>query len=143
MDFPRPSKSAGELFNSLKDKISFQGRNNERDEYYEDEFYDESVDGFDEVMVDGANDYGPYGYDAPYEDSYSYTTRSASSRSHHASSPHLVSSEVARASASSLGLGTSRFTKIDPSSCSTNTAKDYSPLHSFFSSALLLFSTHS
>ena len=61
MDFSRPSKSAGELFNSLKEKISFQGRNNERDEYYEDEFYDEPQGNYGEVMVDGMGDYGPYG----------------------------------------------------------------------------------
>lgn len=110
MDFSRPSKSAGELFNSLKEKISFQGRNNERDEYYEDEFYDEPQGNYGEVMVDGMGDYGPYGYDAPYND-YEYTTRSASSRGrYHSSSANLVSSEVARASASTLGLGSARLT---------------------------------
>ncbi len=119
MDFPRPSKSAGEIFNSIKDKISFQGRSNNSDEYYEDEFYDESVDDFDNVMVDGVSDYGTYAYD----DSYGVSNNAAAtSRYRYSPSPDLVSSETARASVSSLGPGKTHFTDADALSFSTRPA---------------------
>ncbi len=121
MNFPHSSKSAGEIFNSIKDKISFQGRNNHSDEYYEDEFYDEPVDDFDNVMVDGSADYGAYGYDAAYDDAYGASN--VTSRGHYSASPDLVSSEAARASVSSLGSHSSRFNDVDTLSFSTRPSR--------------------
>ncbi len=121
MNFPHSSKSAGEIFNSIKDKISFQGRNNRSDEYYEDEFYDEPVDDFDNVMIDGSADYGAYGYDAAYDDAYG--AGNVTSRGHYSASPDLVSSEAARASVSSLGSRSSRFNDADTLSFSTRPSR--------------------
>lgn len=132
MDFPRPSKSAGDIFNSLKEKISLQSRKNETDDYYEDEV----IDDFDDVMVSGSNNYGPYGYDAPYEEEYHYTSRSSSNRnSYH--SPRLVTSEAARASVDSLGLGASSLSSVTDASNQTQPIKPvvHGPRFSFLDSA--------
>ncbi len=103
MNFPRSSKTPGEFLNSLKDKIASQSQRRGRDDYYDDGYYDEPEAEFNDVMIDGVSNYDSYGYDPAY-DEYGYSTRSSSSR-YQTSAPHLVSSDTARASASSLGLG--------------------------------------
>jgi cell division inhibitor SepF len=93
MDFSNPSKTAGSIVDSLKDKLSFgSSRNAEQDEYIEDAFDDYGEYGYDEGF-DDYEDYGEYGFDesyAPngYSDSYNggYSSRS----------PRLVSSDDIR-----------------------------------------------
>lgn len=77
MDLPNPSRSAGNLVESIKDKLNLgSSRNADRDVYQEDEYE------FDDYAYDeDYDDYGEYGFDESYAtsgygDAYSdYTTR--------------------------------------------------------------------
>ena len=93
MDFPRPSQSAGSLIGGIKDRLGFN-KKNDRDEYYDEAYYDEGFDDF-------SDDYDSYAYAA--DDGLEYTTRSTS-RYRDASSPHLVSAEDVRATTSAFGV---------------------------------------
>lgn len=104
MDFPNPSRSAGNLVESIKDKLNFgSSRNADHDEYVEDDYaYDEYA--YDE----GLDDYGEYGFDESYatnsyDDPYldSYTTRDTSYRTR---SPKLVSLNDIQSTTSAYGV---------------------------------------
>ncbi len=56
MDFPRPSQSAGSLIGGIKDRLGFN-KKNDRDEYYDEAYYDEGFDDF-------SDDYDSYAYAA-------------------------------------------------------------------------------
>lgn len=103
MDFPNPSRSAGNLVESIKDKLNFgSSRNADHDEYVEEDYaYDEY--GYDEDF----DDYGEYGfdesyatnsYDDPYSDSY--TTRDT----YRTRSPKLVSLNDIQNTTSAYGV---------------------------------------
>ncbi len=103
MDFPNPSRSAGNLVESIKDKLNFgSSRNADHEEYVEEDYaYDEY--GYDEDL----DDYGEYGfdesyatnsYDDPYSDSY--TTRDT----YRTRSPKLVSLNDIQNTTSAYGV---------------------------------------
>jgi FtsZ-interacting cell division protein YlmF len=105
MDFPNPSRSAGNLVESIKDKLNFgSSRAADRDEYVEEDYaYDEL--GYD----DGFDDYGEYGFDESYatnsyDDAYSdsYTTRDT----YRTRSPKLVSLDDIQNTTSAYGVMT-------------------------------------
>lgn len=110
MAFPRPSKSAGELFDSLKDKLSNRSRDTQYEEEYQDDYYD------DYDYENASDDYGPYSYEETYDsfrDSYrDRTPRARLENRYQSSAPHLVSSVDVRATTpmfnrESSSLGTS------------------------------------
>lgn len=103
MDFPNPSRSAGNLVESIKDKLNFgSSRNADHDEYVEEDYvYDEY--GYDEDL----DDYGEYGFDESYatnsyDDPYpdSYTTRDT----YRTRSPKLVSLNDIQNTTSAYGV---------------------------------------
>lgn len=105
MDFPRPSKSAGELFGDLKERLGFgDGRARSNDPYYDERDPYSDDQGFN----DYDDSYGSLGYDPDtYGDPYDrldYTTRQSSSSygssrsSSRTSSPRLVNSSDIRSS---------------------------------------------
>lgn len=93
MDFPRPSQSAGSLIGGIKDRLGFN-KKNDRDDYYDEAYYDEGFDDF-------SDDYDSYAYGA--DDGFEYTTRSTS-RYRGTTAPHLVSAEDVRATTSAFGV---------------------------------------
>lgn len=101
MDFPNPSKSAGNLVESIKDKLHFgSSRNADHEEDYEFDDY---------AYEDDFDDYGEYGYDESYADpgyddaySTSYTTRDP----YRSGSPRLVSLDDIQSTTSAYGVMT-------------------------------------
>ena len=101
MDFPRPSKSAGELFGDLKDKLGI-GERRDRYDDYDDAFYDD----YDDYASDTQRREDDYGYDPDeYGDPYDrleYTTRfkagTPARSADRVSSPRLVGARDIRAS---------------------------------------------
>ena len=118
MALPRPSKSASELWGSLKDKISNRGHAHEHDEYYDDE-YQEGY--YDEYRDDQADEYDAYDYDGGYDDyreSYrSRTPRARLEERYTGSAPHLVSSEDVRATSPAYQMAqaarTASFSRVN------------------------------
>lgn len=101
MDFPRPSKSAGELFGDLKDKLGFGDGNQQGGRYEQDPYYDEYAE-----YADG-DGYGQGYDDAYYNEEPEYTTRTRAGRTRSASSVRsasLVSSDDIRATTSAYGV---------------------------------------
>lgn len=102
MDFPHPSKSAGNLVESIKDKLNFGSRSADRDTYpeddlaYDDYAYDEEFDDYGEYGFDES--YAASGYDAPYSESYA-------SRDPYRS-PRLVSLNDIQSTTSAYGVMT-------------------------------------
>lgn len=105
MDFPNPARSAGNLVDSIRDKLNFgAARGNSRDAYVDEEA------GFDDYAYsdeyDDYGDYGDYGFDDSYApsryDSYSdgYKTRDP----YGSRGPQLVSPNDVRYTTSVYGV---------------------------------------
>lgn len=102
MNFPRPSKSPGELLGGLKDRLGFREDGRDRDDYYDRDYSEDSYEYDSDPSIDGA-DYGSYAYDPDYDDQVHYgSTRQEDHLG--IRSPRLVSSEDVRATTSAFGV---------------------------------------
>jgi cell division inhibitor SepF len=106
MDFPNPSRSAGNLLGGLKDRFGLGNREPES-ESYDEPYVDDYVDEADFAPIEG--DYGPYAYDPAYDDGFveegfhdevrQYDSMNAGIRR-----PKLVTSEDIRLNSNGLGV---------------------------------------